>query len=60
LEVKGRWATLFETTPEAQRLLCQEIERAIPGIFKHLGDHEGYRENTEYHAMVWPVEVVRR
>lgn len=57
LEIRGRWAVAFEMAPEAQRLLCEEIGRAIPGILRSLGDYADY--DAQYYAVVYPVEVKR-
>lgn len=55
LEIKGQWAGVFEMAPEAQRLLCEEIGRAIPGIMRCLKNYESH--NTEYTAIVYPVRL---
>ena len=57
LEIRGRWAIAFEIAPEAQRLLCEEIGRAIPGIMRSLKNYQDY--GAQYHAVVYPVEVTR-
>ena len=50
VEIRGHWACAFQRAPEAQRLLCEELERAIPGIMHHLKNYEDF--DAPYHVMI--------
>jgi len=57
LVLRGPWATAFERAPEAQRLLADEIARAIPGIMRSLKNYDDY--DREYTAVVYPVKLYK-
>jgi hypothetical protein len=50
--ILGHWAYAFVISPEAQRMLCEEIARIVPSLMRVMHNLEGYE--AEYHVEVYP------
>lgn len=50
VKISGLWAYAFMYSPEAQRMLCEEMARIIRSLMRSLKNYDGYR--TEYRVEI--------
>ena len=52
--ILGHWAYAFVISPEAQRMLCEEMARIVLSLMRTMHNLEGYE--AEYHVEMYPTK----